>query len=69
MKPGVIQLLPKYHGLDSESSNLHLKEFYEICATLQYTNVTNDIVRLKMFSVLIEGKSQILTILFEAKYH
>ena len=49
MKPGVIRLLPKFHGLDSESSYLHLKEFGEICATLQYNNVTDDVVMLKMF--------------------
>ena len=34
MKPGIIQLLPKFHGLDSESPYLHLKEFDEICSTL-----------------------------------
>ena len=34
MKPGVIQLLPKFHGLDSENLYLHLKEFDEVCATL-----------------------------------
>lgn len=49
MKQGVIQLLPKFHGLDSESPYLHLKEFDEVCATLQYNNVTDDVVMLKMF--------------------
>ena len=34
LKPGIIQLLPKYHGLDSESPYLHLKEFEKICATM-----------------------------------
>uniref|UniRef100_A0A2N9FT19 Retrotransposon gag domain-containing protein n=1 Tax=Fagus sylvatica TaxID=28930 RepID=A0A2N9FT19_FAGSY len=43
MKPGVIQLLPKFHGLDSENPYLHLKEFDEVCATLQYNNVTDDV--------------------------
>ena len=34
MKLGVIQLLPKFHGLDFENPYLHLKEFDEVCATL-----------------------------------
>ena len=34
IKPGIIQLLPKFHGLDSESPYLHLKEFDEVCSTL-----------------------------------
>ncbi len=34
MKPGEIQLLPKFHGLDSENPYLHLKDFDEVCATL-----------------------------------
>ena len=32
-KPGMILLLPNFHGLDSESPYLHLKEFDEVCAT------------------------------------
>ena len=34
MKPGEIQLLPKFHGLDSKNPYLHLKDFDEVCATL-----------------------------------
>uniref|UniRef100_A0A2N9FDK2 Uncharacterized protein n=1 Tax=Fagus sylvatica TaxID=28930 RepID=A0A2N9FDK2_FAGSY len=43
MKPGVIQLLTKFHGLDSENPYLHVKEFDGVCATLQYNNVTDDV--------------------------
>ncbi len=49
IKPGVIQLLPKFHGLDSKSPYLHLKEFDEVCGTLHYAGVTEEIVRLKLF--------------------
>jgi hypothetical protein len=58
MKPGVIQLLPKFHGLDSENPYLHLKEFDEVCATLQYNNVTDDIVRLKLFPFSLKEKAK-----------
>ena len=49
LKPGVINLLPKCHGLDSESPYLHLKEFDEVCGTLHFINVADDIVKLKLF--------------------
>ena len=58
MKPGVIRLLPKFHGLDSESPYLHLKEFDEICATLQYNNVTDDVVMLKMFPFSLKERAK-----------
>ncbi|MGV7343119.1 hypothetical protein PJI17_30935, partial [Mycobacterium kansasii] len=49
IKPGVIRLLPKFHGLESEELYLHLKEFDEIIGTLHFLNVSNDTVRLKLF--------------------
>ena len=58
MKPGVIQLLPKFHGLDSESSYLHLKEFDEVCAALQYNNVIVDVVMPKMFPFSLKERAK-----------
>ncbi|KAL5742344.1 hypothetical protein ACOSP7_029076 [Xanthoceras sorbifolium] len=37
-KPGIIQLLPKFHGLDAENPYLHLREFEEVCNTYNDTN-------------------------------
>ena len=54
----VIQLLPKFHGLDSESPYLHPREFDEVCATLQYNNVTDDFVMLKMFPFLLKERAK-----------
>ena len=31
-KPGMISLLPKFHGLDFENPYLHFKEFEEVCS-------------------------------------
>ena len=58
MKPGVIQLLSKFHGLDSENPYLHLKEFDGVCATLQYTNNIDDVVRLKLFPFSLKEKAK-----------
>jgi hypothetical protein len=57
MKPGVIELLPKLHGLNFESPYLYLKEFDEVSTTLQYTNVTYD-VKLKLFPFSLKGKAK-----------
>ena len=58
MKPGEIQLLPKFHGLDYENPYLYLKEFDEVCATLQYNNITDDVVRLKLFPFSLKEKAK-----------
>ena len=58
MKPSVIQLLTKFHGLDFENLYLHIKEFDGVCATLQYNNVTDDIVRLKLFPFSLKEKAK-----------
>ena len=58
LKPGVIQLLPKFHGLDSESPYLHLKEFEEVCATLQTQTINDDVVRLKLFPFSLKEKAK-----------
>ncbi|RWR98306.1 Retrotransposon gag protein [Cinnamomum micranthum f. kanehirae] len=44
IKPGNIQLLPKFHRLDSESACLHLREFDEVCAILQLQNVVPNVI-------------------------
>ena len=58
IKSGVIQLLPKFHRLDFENPYPHLKEFDEVCATLKYNNVTDDVVRLKLFPFSLKEKAK-----------
>ena len=58
IKPEIVQLLPKFYGLDSESPYLHLKEFTEVCSTLQYDNVTKETVKLNLFSFSLEEKAK-----------
>ena len=38
LKPGVIQLLPTFYGLEKEDPYLHVKEFLDICATFKFQN-------------------------------
>ena len=58
MKPRIIQLRPKFHGLDYESPYLHLKEFDEVCSTLHFNNVTEEVVKLKRFSFSLKKKAK-----------
>ena len=32
-KPGIIQLLPTFHSLESENTYLHLRDFEKVCNT------------------------------------
>ena len=54
MKLGIIQLLPKFHGLESESSYLYLKEFDEVCSTLHFNNISEELAKLKLFSFFLK---------------
>lgn len=58
IKHEVIQLLSKFHGLDSESPYLHLKEFDEVCATLHYANVNEDAVKIRLFPFSLKEKAK-----------
>ena len=58
IKSRIIQLLSKFHGLDSESPYLHLKEFDEVCSTLQYNNINEEIVKLKLFSFSLKERAK-----------
>ena len=59
MKSGIIQLLLKFHGLDSESPYLHLKEFDEVCSTFHFNNISEELVKLKLFSFSLKEKAKL----------
>ncbi len=48
-KPGMIQLLPTFHGLENENSYVHVREFEEVVATFHSQPNALDITRLKFF--------------------
>ena len=59
LKPGMIQLLPNFHGLESENPYLHLKEFEEICVTLNEPTCTQESIKLKLFPFSLKDKAKI----------
>jgi hypothetical protein len=49
-KPGIIKLLPIFHGLNIENPYLHLREFEEVCNTYNDSNYSMNTIKLKFFS-------------------
>ena len=57
-KPGMISLLPNFHGLESESPYFHLKEFEEVCVTFNDQTCIDEIVKLKLFLFSLKDKAK-----------
>src|SRR3984885_5000303 len=55
---GMIQLLPTFHGMESEQPYLHMREFEEVCATFSDQNCPEDLVRLKLFPFSLKDKAK-----------
>ena len=57
-KPGIIQLLLSFHGLDLENPYLHLRELEEVCNTYNDSNCSMNTIRLKLFPFLLKDKAK-----------
>jgi len=57
-KPGIIQLLPTFHGLELENPYLHLREFEEVCNTYNDLNCSMNTIRLKLFPFSLKDKAK-----------
>jgi len=57
-KPGIIQLLPSFHGLDLENPYLHLREFKEVCNTYNDSNRSMNTIRLRLFPFSLKDKAK-----------
>ncbi|XP_073309925.1 uncharacterized protein [Primulina huaijiensis] len=57
-KPGIIQFLPNFHGLDSENPYMHLREFEEVCNTYNDLNCSMNTIRLKLFPFSLKDKAK-----------
>jgi hypothetical protein len=57
-KPGIIPLLPKFHGIESENPYLHIKEFEEVCFIFHDQTCSEELVRLKLFSFSLKDKTK-----------
>nr|KYP35422.1 hypothetical protein KK1_043543 [Cajanus cajan] len=55
LKPGLIHLLPKFHGHAGEDPHKHLKEFHIVCSTMKPPSVQGDHIYLKAFPHSLKG--------------
>ena len=59
LKPGMIQLLPTFHGMDSENPYIHIKDFEEVCNTFIDRTCTEETIRLKLFPFSLKDKAKL----------
>ncbi|KAF5468699.1 hypothetical protein F2P56_012835 [Juglans regia] len=57
-KPGMIPLIPHFHGMQSENPYLHIKEFEEVCSTFMDQTCAEEVIRLKLFHFSLKDKAK-----------
>ncbi|XP_042957986.1 uncharacterized protein LOC122293473 [Carya illinoinensis] len=57
-KPGIIPLIPHFHGMDSENPYLYIKEFEEVCSIFMDRTCTEEVIRLKLFPFSLKDKAK-----------
>ncbi|KAL4281129.1 hypothetical protein GQ457_03G008960 [Hibiscus cannabinus] len=58
-KPGMISLLPNFHGMECESAYAFLKDFEDVCVTFNDQQCSNEIIKLKLFPFSLKDKAKI----------
>ncbi|KAL5579072.1 hypothetical protein UlMin_011514 [Ulmus minor] len=58
-KPGIIQLLPTFHGLENANPYVHIREFEEVVATFQNRANVLDIIKLRFFPFSLKDNAKV----------
>ena len=56
--PYLMPLLPTFHGMESESPYLHIREFEEVCSTFKEETSIVDLMRLKLIPFTLKDKEK-----------
>nr|GEW51001.1 reverse transcriptase domain-containing protein [Tanacetum cinerariifolium] len=61
IKTNLLQLVQAnpYHGFDRENPHTHINNFKRITSTLKFRNVSNDMIKLMMFSYSLEENARV----------
>jgi len=54
IRPATINMLPKFHGFESEQPYIHLIKFLTICQTFKNQNLNEEGVKLRLFPLSLE---------------
>lgn len=61
IKPAIIQMIQqsvKFGGLSQVNPNIYIANFLEICYTFKHNRVTNNAIRLRVFSFSLRDKAK-----------
>ena len=60
LKSVTLQMLQniQLHGLPNENLNMHLTNFIEVCDTVKYNGVTEEVLRLRLFPLLLSDRAK-----------
>ena len=58
LKPSIMNLLPSFYGRTNESSLEHVTEFIVVCSTLGHLEVSQEIIRLRLFPFTLKDKAK-----------
>ncbi|XP_057487288.1 uncharacterized protein LOC130773354 [Actinidia eriantha] len=58
VKPGMLQALPQFHGLDSEQPYTHITDFEVACSLFQDNTCPREILLLKLFPFTLKDKAK-----------
>ena len=60
LKSITLQILQgiQFHGLVHEDPNTHILNFLEVCDTVKYNGVSDDTIRLRLFSFSLKEKAK-----------
>ncbi|KAI5351510.1 hypothetical protein L3X38_004401 [Prunus dulcis] len=58
LKSGMIHLLPTYYGNTTEDPYMHIKQFFEICATMKIQNLDDEQIKMRLFPFSLKDKAK-----------
>ena len=58
LKSGVINLLPKFHGLAGKDPIMHLSEFHDICMCSNPGNVIEEQIKIRAFGFTLKDTAR-----------
>ncbi|RZC57951.1 hypothetical protein C5167_005246 [Papaver somniferum] len=58
IKPSILQMIPIFLGKDDENPYFHIRDFEEICGTIRIKDLTDEVLKLKMFPFSLRDKAK-----------